>query len=162
LAAILITSLVIGGRHSAAPPTPSQRAHAIAASLRCPSCSGESAADAPVPAAQAIRAEITRRVDLGQSDRQITNYFVSRYGGGIVLSPSTHGPSLALWVLPGLAIAITAAGLAIAFRRRRAILARPPDEEDRAMVDAALDARASSGQPAEPAETPDATGSPVA
>ncbi len=94
-------------------------------------------ADSDAPAAKAGRDEIVRRVKEGQSDAQIRAYFVGRYGEAILLAPPREGVSGLVWVLPVLAVAAAAAGLALAFRRWQPKHRRASDE-DRALVDQAL------------------------
>lgn len=93
-----------------APSTPTARMEQIASQLRCPVCIDESAAQANTAAARAIRADIAARLREGQSDQAIIGYMVSRYGRWILLSPSTSGFSLTVWVAP---IAVTLGALGV-------------------------------------------------
>ena len=102
-----------GTRHA---PTAQDRVTSISRTVKCPTCQGESAAESNAPAAQAIRAEIARLVQEGETDEQIRTSFAGRYDD-ILLTPPTTGVSLLVWVLPVVALAVAVAGLAIAFRR---------------------------------------------
>src|SRR2546430_17022929 len=93
-----------------------QRVDRIASGLRCPVCQDLSAADSPSPIAQAMREEIARRLRAGQDPGAIRDYFVSRYGAWILLSPRFGGLNVVAWLLP-------AAG-AIAGRLARPFLLR--------------------------------------
>ena len=108
-AAVLGVSLWLGA-HRPTPTTPVARMEAIASQLRCPVCIDESAAQANTAAARAIRTDIAARLRNGQSDRQIIDYMVSRYGRWILLSPSASGLSLTVWIAP---IAVTLGALGV-------------------------------------------------
>ena len=137
LAVVLAAVLFVGSRGSGKPPTDAERAHRIAITIRCPTCRSQSAANSDAPAAEAIRDEILRRVQAGQSDREIKAYLVSRYSNDILLDPPRRGVSAVVWVLPVVALAATIAGLAVAFRRWRP-KRRQASADDRSIVEQAL------------------------
>jgi cytochrome c-type biogenesis protein CcmH len=116
---LLIGALVWAAWPSGGPATSGQRAHTLATELRCPDCEGLSVADSSTPSAQAIRADLGRRTNAGQSDSSIRSVYVARYGTSILLNPPASGLSLLVWVLPVIALALGAGGLAFAFRRWR-------------------------------------------
>ena len=76
------------------------RTTAIAATLRCPVCQGESIQDSPAELAQQMRAVVRDRLRAGESPEQIKAYFVSKYGEWILLEPTMKGLNVMLWVLP--------------------------------------------------------------
>jgi len=156
LAAVVVAALVIGGAgRGHGPRSPAERAHAIAADLRCPVCQGLSVADSPSPTAKAIYDDVRHRVDTGQSDGAIKAFYVGVYGEWILLRPETSGVGALVWILPVAALLLGAGGLALAFRRWRRQPALAVTEEDRALVEAAL-AGATPGSPADGG--PDTTG----
>jgi len=139
LAAVVVAALVIGGAGRSHPSrSPSARARAIAAELRCPVCQGLSVADSPSPTAKSIYDDVRRRVDAGESDGAIRAHYVGSYGQWILLKPPTSGMGAVVWVLPVTALLLGAGGLALAFRRWRREPARAATDEDRALVEAAL------------------------
>lgn len=137
LGVVLAAALFIGSRGDGSPPTDGQRTRQIASAIRCPTCRSQSAADSDSPAAVAIRDEILRRVQAGQTEGEIRAFLVSRYSNDILLDPPKHGVSGLVWALPVLAAAAGAAGLALAFRRWRP-RRRHASDEDRALVEEAL------------------------
>jgi cytochrome c-type biogenesis protein CcmH len=139
LAAVIVVALVIGGAGRSHPSrSPSERAHTIAAELRCPVCQGLSVADSPSPTAKAIYDDVRRRVDAGESDASIRAFYVGHYGQWILLRPETSGVGALVWILPVTALLLGAGGLALAFRRWRRQSGLAATEEDRALVEAAL------------------------
>lgn len=119
---------------------PALRASHIASEVRCPTCEGLSAAESESPAALAIREEIRRRVDAGESDGEIRRFLVGRYGEDILLRPGATGVAGLVWALPVFALVCALAGLGVAFRRWRvrAQAASTPSAEDRVLVEQAL------------------------
>ena len=108
------------------------RAHALAAELRCPDCESLSAADSQTQSARAIRRDLHDRIAEGQSDAEIRQVYVDRYGESILLKPDQSGLGLIVWGLPVLFVVLAGGGLVVAFRRwRRAVPmeATPADEE---------------------------------
>lgn len=134
------TALFIGTRSSGGPASAAQRADHIANEVRCPTCEGLSAAESDTPASLAIRNEIRRRVDMGESDDEIRSFLVGSYGHDILLRPGATGVAALVWALPVAALVCAMAGLALAFRRwrSRSALCAPVTAEDRLLVDRAL------------------------
>ena len=113
------------------------RARAIEAQLRCPTCQGLSIADSPATSATQMRALVREQLTGGASDDEIRAFFVARYGRWILLDPPLAGPDLALWVAPIVMIGI---GAALVVRRaqvhepdplRRRWAALPPGSASR-------------------------------
>lgn len=116
-------------------PSPAERAHSIAAGLKCQECLGLSVADSNAPTSKAIRADIRRRVAAGDSDGEIRRYFVDQYGASILLEPQGSGISLLVWVLPVVAIVAGATGVAFALARNRREPRLRPTSADEALVE---------------------------
>jgi cytochrome c-type biogenesis protein CcmH len=77
-----------------------QRVHDVASQLKCPVCQGESVADSPSTISQQMRGVIRQQLQRGQSEQQIIQYFVSRYGNTILWSPPKQGFTILAWVIP--------------------------------------------------------------
>ncbi|HEY6543174.1 MAG TPA: cytochrome c-type biogenesis protein CcmH [Ktedonobacteraceae bacterium] len=82
------------------PESLDQRVHDVASQLKCPVCQGESVADSPSTISQQMRAVIRQQLQQGQSEQQIIQYFVSRYGNSILWSPPKQGFTMLAWVIP--------------------------------------------------------------
>lgn len=120
----------------AARPSPDNRAEAIAAVLRCPTCQGLSVADSPSTLAAGMRDIIDEQIAQGRSPDEIRAWFVTRYGPWILLSPSFAGIGWLAWALPAVVVTTGVAG-ALAFARRGR--ARPaPAVIDEHVVDQTL------------------------
>ncbi|HUR49940.1 MAG TPA: cytochrome c-type biogenesis protein CcmH [Acidimicrobiales bacterium] len=98
------------------PETPAARSERLAAGIRCPTCQGLSAAESDAKAASAVRAEITRRVVEGQSDAEIRQALVDRYGRGILLTPEGQGVAALVWAVPVVVVVVAGAALALRLR----------------------------------------------
>ena len=116
---LAVVVFVLGGASGAsAQNTPADadleaRTTAVASTLRCPVCQGESIQDSPSQLAQQMRAVVRERLRSGESPEQIKAYFVGRYGEWILLEPKMTGLNILLYVLPvvlvlgGLALVVT-------------------------------------------------------
>src|SRR5574337_180921 len=91
----------------------------LAAELRCPVCQNLSVADSPSEMATQMREVIHEKLKNGESPDQIRNYFVSRYGEWILLSPARQGFNWLAWLLPF--VAILGGGVVIGLTIRRSI-----------------------------------------
>jgi len=131
---VVFVALAIGASGSDAPGTDAERSQAIAGSVRCPTCAGQSIASSDAPAAAQIRAEIDRRVAAGESDDQIEAALVGAYGDGILLTPPSSGVAGLVWVLPVAGLVLAIAILVVAFRRWRPAPAAPASAADRLLV----------------------------
>ena len=134
LALVLVAALAVGARGKSGPPTEDQRVERISSVVRCPTCRGLSAAQSDAPSAEAIRDEVRRRVELGETDAQIKDYLISRYGEDILLQPRNR----VVWVLPVLGGAAGVGGLVLVLRRRRVRTGRKASAADEALVAEAM------------------------
>ena len=135
---VLVVALAIGGRGRTGPPTEDQRVNHIASVIRCPTCRGLSAAQSDAVASESIRDEIRRRVEAGQTDGEIKDYMVSRYGEDILLVPKAKGVGVLVWALPLVGAVAAVGGLVVVLRRNRVRPGRRASEADQALVREAL------------------------
>ena len=138
LVLVLVGALVAGAGRGGGRESIDHRVQRIASEVRCPTCSGLSAAESDAKTAEAVRDEIRTRVQQDQSDGQIRAALAQRFGADILLRPEGRGVAALVWALPVAAVVLAVAGLALAFRRWSAATRVTPTAEDRALVDRAL------------------------
>ncbi|MDO9638828.1 MAG: cytochrome c-type biogenesis protein CcmH [Pseudotabrizicola sp.] len=94
------------------------RARAISRDLRCPVCQGESIDDSNAPISRDLRLVVRERIMAGDSDAQVVDFVVSRYGEFVLFNPKAEGANLILWLAgPGVFL-LGAAGALVYIRRR--------------------------------------------
>ena len=110
LAIVVVVGIVMGE------DSERDRIQALGQRIKCPVCQGEPIADSPAETSTAMMDIVAERVAAGETDDQIIDYFVSRYGPGILLDPPFRGRTLAVWLLPVVALG---AGIVMIMGRRR-------------------------------------------
>ena len=116
---VLAVALIIGsGALSSAPETTAQRAGAIEAGVRCPSCEDLSVAQSNETTAIAVRHQIERMVSSGASTADIDRTLVSEYGQTVLLTPPDAGGIPVLWIVPIVVLVGALGGVAVLFWRR--------------------------------------------
>jgi len=107
-------------------PALEARARAISQDLRCMVCQNQSIDDSEAPLARDLRILVRERLKAGDSDTQVVDYLVARYGEFVLLRPRMSWHTVILWGAP---LTILIAGLfAIGFSVRRRSAAPPPPE----------------------------------
>ena len=82
------------------------RARAISADLRCLVCQNQSIGDSNADLAQDLRREVYQMIKAGQSDAEIVDFLVARYGDFVLYRPPVTTTTALLWAGPFLLIAI--------------------------------------------------------
>ncbi|MDB5658264.1 MAG: cytochrome c-type biosis protein CcmH [Cypionkella sp.] len=98
------------------------RARAISQNLRCPVCQGEDIDDSNAPISRDLRIAVRERLVAGDSDAQVVDYVVARYGEFVLFKPRVEGSSWLLW-LAGPLMLLAGVGIAVATTRKRAVAA---------------------------------------
>ncbi|MDN7351247.1 cytochrome c-type biogenesis protein [Acetobacter senegalensis] len=108
-------------------PDPKQesRAEAIGSQLRCLVCQNESIEDSSAGLARDLRRVVREHVAKGETNKQIMDWMVDRYGNFIRLSPPLSVGTLLLWSMPVLALLLGLTLAFFAYRRRAAAPAAP-------------------------------------
>ena len=117
-------------------PVLEQRARGLSQELRCMVCQNQSIDDSDAPLAKDLRMLVRERLVKGDSDRQVLDYLVSRYGAFVLLKPPLEISTLLLWGLPPLALLGGIVTLLAMARRRKAVVLDTPAlslEEQRRM-----------------------------
>lgn len=131
LIAVLFALLAPGAAFAVRPdemlkdPALEARARHLSEELRCMVCQNQSIDDSEAPLAHDLRVLVRQRLEAGDSDRQVLDYLVSRYGDFVLLKPPFKLETLLLWGLPPLALLIGLAGLVVMSRRRKLLAERP-------------------------------------
>jgi cytochrome c-type biogenesis protein CcmH len=94
-----------------------ERTREIAAELRCVVCQNLSVADSPSDLAKEMRGRVREQVEQGKGRQEIMDYFVSRYGEYVLLSPPKRGFNLLVWGLPFVGLLAGAYGVYMVARR---------------------------------------------
>lgn len=103
-------------------PALEARARAISKELRCMVCQNESIDESQAPLAHDLRVLVRQRIMAGDSDAQIIDFLVSRYGEFILLKPPLAWNTIALWGAPPALLLLGIAMIVMVERRRRAML----------------------------------------
>ena len=95
------------------------RARAISQELRCLVCQNELIDESEAPLAHDLRVLVRQRVEAGDSDAQVMNFIVARYGEFVLLKPRLEWRTALLWGTPPGLLLIGIVMLLIAARRRQ-------------------------------------------
>jgi cytochrome c-type biogenesis protein CcmH len=116
------------------------RARSISATLRCLVCQNESIDDSNADLAHDIRILVRQRLVAGDTDTQVRQAIVDRYGQFVLLNPPVGPATYFLWFGPAAMLVVGFAGVAIWLRRRpvAAIDTAPLDEEEQRRLDMLL------------------------
>jgi cytochrome c-type biogenesis protein CcmH len=138
----LLFTLAMAGAASAVQPDEmlkdpalESRARDLSRELRCMVCQNQSIDDSEAPLARDLRLLVRERLTKGDSDQQVLNFLVARYGAFVLLRPPLEWQTLLLWGLPPAALIAGTITLFIMARRRRRAASEPDsltrDEEQR-------------------------------
>ncbi|HLL29062.1 MAG TPA: cytochrome c-type biogenesis protein [Xanthobacteraceae bacterium] len=121
-----------------ADPALEARARALSKSLRCMVCQNQSIDDSNAPLARDLRILLRERIKSGESDEEVREFLVSRYGEFVLLEPPFNGRTLVLWALPFAGLALGGIALFLALRRSR-IAESPLSAEEKQRLQRLLD-----------------------
>jgi len=99
-------------------PVKESRARDLSRELRCMVCQNQSIDDSEAPLARDLRLLVRERIAAGDSDAQVIDFLVARYGEFVLLKPPLEPHTLLLWLLPPLALAGGGFALWVHGRRR--------------------------------------------
>src|SRR5262245_2459013 len=126
--ACVLAALGLSAAHAVLPdevmsdPAKETRARNLSRELRCMVCQNQSIDDSEAPLARDLRLLVRERIAAGDSDNQVINFLVARYGEFVLLKPRFERQTLLLWLIPP--VALIGGGLALwLYARRR------PDQE---------------------------------
>lgn len=122
----------------AADPVLEERVVALAAELRCLVCQNQSLEDSHAELAMDLKHQIREKLRQGESEREILDYMVERYGDFVLYRPPVKSTTWLLWFGPVLLLVLGFVVLFMKLRQRRSAIAKKP------VLSAAEHARAAS------------------
>ncbi len=118
-------------------PAKEARARDISQNLRCLVCQNQSIDDSNAELARDLRVLVRERISAGDTNDEVVDYVVSRYGDFVLLQPPFKTKTLGLWIGPAIILSGGLAALIVFFRRRSNVSASPPpltEEEKRRLA----------------------------
>jgi len=109
-------------------PRDEQRAREISQQLRCLVCDNETIDDSNADLARDLRILVRERIQAGESDREVINYIVDRYGAYVLLRPPFNAQTWALWLAPALLLLGGAVVAVWMLQRNRPDRSAAPDD----------------------------------
>ena len=129
-----LSAMAVNPDEVLADPVLEQRARNLSAQLRCMVCQNQSIDDSNAELARDLRVLVRERLSNGDSDEQVIDYVVSRYGEFVLLNPRMSAKTIILWATPVLLLLGGAVAMTVYVRsrpRQRAIAALTPEEQAR-------------------------------
>ncbi len=121
---VLLAAIGLSSAHAVLPdevmsdPVKEARARNLSRELRCMVCQNESIDDSAAPLARDLRLLVRERIAAGDSDAQVLNFLVARYGEFVLLKPRFEPQTLLLWLVSPLVFVGGGAALWLNARRR--------------------------------------------
>lgn len=118
LTALAAPAWAVNPDEQLADPRLEARAHALSKTLRCVVCQNQSIDDSDAALAHDLRVIVRERIAAGDTDKQVVDYLVARYGSFVQLKPPVQGDTLVLWFGPLALLVVGGAGIALYLRGR--------------------------------------------
>lgn len=99
-------------------PALETRARALSSELRCMVCQNQSIDDSEAPLARDLRLLVRARLTAGDSDQEVIDFLVARYGEFVLLKPRFVWHNALLWAAPLLVLVAGIVGIGVSRRRR--------------------------------------------
>ncbi|MGE5539651.1 MAG: cytochrome c-type biogenesis protein [Gemmatimonas sp.] len=140
-AAMSASAFAIGPDEMLADPALEARARTIGQSLRCLVCQNQSIDDSEAALARDLRILVRERLQTGDSDQQVVDYIVSRYGDFVLLRPPVKRQTWILWFGPAALVIVAGAAIALRARRKRRSDEAPLSSDEEAELKRLLETR---------------------
>lgn len=101
------------------------RARALSAGFRCLVCQNQSIDDSDAPLAKDLRVLVRERLKAGDTDQEIIDFVVARYGEFVLLKPRFSAHTWLLWLATPLVLLAALAAIILAYRRRESAAVGP-------------------------------------
>lgn len=125
-------------------PVMEARYHDLTASMRCPLCENQAINDSDAPISADMRERVYQLLQDEQSDIEIINHMVQRFGEYILYNPRLEGRTYLLWGLPIALVLLGAMVVVLMVRARRNASAKALSAEERQRIDALTNHKRSS------------------
>jgi len=100
-------------------PALETRARGLSKELRCMVCQNQSIDDSDAPLARDLRLLVREHLRAGETDQQVLDFLIARYGEFVLLRPRFSPHTALLWLTPLGVLVIGALGIAMSARRQR-------------------------------------------
>lgn len=114
---LVAPSFAVNPNEVLADPALESRARAISAELRCLVCQNQSIDNSDAELAKDLRILVREHLDAGESDTQIYDFLVARYGEFVLLKPRLKERTLILWLAPAFLLLLGTLILYFQFRK---------------------------------------------
>lgn len=111
-------------------PALEARFMALTHKLRCLVCQGQSIAESDSGFAADVKSEIQKKMRQGETDDEIVDFLVQRYGDFILFNPPLKATTVLLWAGPALLLLAGGTALGVILVRRRREAAIPLSDDD--------------------------------
>jgi len=132
------TTLAVKPDEMLADPALEARARALSEGLRCMVCQNQSIDESDADLARDLRILVRQRLVAGDTDQQVMDYVVSRYGEFVLLKPRFDLRNALLWGTPALLLLVGGVFIVLTARSRRPLATKSLSADEQAALDAIL------------------------
>lgn len=132
------TAMAVKPDEMLAAPALEARARALSEGLRCMVCQNQSIDESDADLARDLRILVRQRLVAGDTDQQVMDYVVSRYGEFVLLKPRFDLRNALLWGTPVLLLLVGGVFIALSARSRRTLATKSLSADEQAALDAIL------------------------
>ncbi|MBX6366378.1 MAG: cytochrome c-type biogenesis protein CcmH [Rhodospirillales bacterium] len=138
---LAVPAVAVTPQERLADPALEARAREISQELRCLVCQNQSIDDSDADLAHDLRIIVRERLKAGDTNEQVIDWIVARYGDFVLLRPPVKPVTWPMWFAPAVVLALGAIAVAVYFRRRRARPepTAPLSPEERRRLESLLD-----------------------
>ena len=142
---VLLLALLFAGAAQAvkpdevlADPALEARARLLSEGLRCMVCQNQSIDESDADLARDLRILVRQRLAAGDTDQQVMDYIVSRYGEFVLLKPRFSARNALLWGTPVLLLLVGGVFIVLTTRSRRSLATKALSPEEQVALDKML------------------------
>lgn len=138
---LAVPALAVTPQERLADPALEARAREISQELRCLVCQNQSIDDSDADLARDLRIIVRERLKAGDTNEEVIDWIVARYGDFVLLRPPVKPVTWPMWFAPVVVLALGMIAVALYFRRRRARpeASAPLSPEERRRLESLLD-----------------------